>query len=401
MIKPELLAPAGNMEKLQIAYRFGADAAYIGGKVFGLRKYSDNFSLYEIEQAVRLANQLNKQLYVVLNGFAHDEDCPDLITHLKALEDIQPHAFIVSDLGVAQLVNRYTSIPLHVSTQASITNHYGCQFWKDHGAKRIILAREVSILDCIDIQKKCPIELEIFVHGAMCASYSGKCTISNISAGRDSNRGGCVQSCRHKYDLIDPNNNEQLDSKHIMNAKDLMGLYQIPACIKASIASLKIEGRMKSNLYVANAVRSYRSAIDYCYEHIRHNQTIEYSFLNRLETQLRQVSNRDFSSGGLEHIPAGDSIHYNFGGYQKQLDYIGIVRDVIDEERVVIDVKNTFKQGDQLTVLKSESDIEQLLPINNFWSLTGENLVIGKQNSLISLPYFKNAKPFDVITRQL
>ena len=399
MVKPELLAPAGNMEKLQIAYKFGADAAYIGGKVFGLRKYSDNFTLNEIKQAVELANSLNKQLYVVLNGFAHDEDCPDLIDHLNALEDIQPHAFIVSDLGVAKLVSRYTSVPLHVSTQASVTNHYACQFWKDHGAKRIILAREVSIADCIDIQKNCPIELEIFVHGAMCASYSGKCTISNISSGRDSNRGGCVQSCRHKYDLFDPNTNELMDSKHIMNAKDLMGIQQIPACIEANIASLKIEGRMKSNLYVANAVRNYRQAIDYCYDQIKTNQTIDSSILNALEAQLKDVSNRDFSTGGLTHIPAGESIHYDFGGYQKQLDYIGIVREVIDQETVIIDVKNNFKQGDNLGIL--QKDRTQQLKLTDFWSLAGETLEHGKQNSLVSLPYYEHADIYDVVTRHL
>ena len=299
MNKAELLAPAGNMEKLQIAFKFGADAAYIGGKVFGLRKYSDNFTLHEIKQAVKLANSLNKQIYVVLNGFAHNEDFPDLIEHLKALEAIQPHAFIVSDLGVAQMVKQYTSIPLHVSTQASVTNHHACQFWKDQGASRIILAREVSIDNCIDIQEKCPIELEIFVHGAMCASYSGKCTISNISSGRDSNLGGCVQSCRHKYELIDPKTNEHIDAKHIMNAKDLMGIYQIPACIQANIASLKIEGRMKSNLYVANAVQCYREAIDYCYEQIQSNQSIDFTRLEQLENRLKRVSNRDFSTGSV------------------------------------------------------------------------------------------------------
>ncbi|RAP31963.1 hypothetical protein DID76_01840 [Candidatus Marinamargulisbacteria bacterium SCGC AG-414-C22] len=153
MIKPELLAPAGNLEKLNIAFAYGADAVYIGGKVFGLRKYSDNFTLHEINTAVKIANRSGKAVYVVLNGFAHDEDMPDLIEHLKALNNIKPHAFIVSDRGVADCVATYTDIPLHVSTQASVTNHYACQFWKDMGAKRIILAREVSINDCIDIQK--------------------------------------------------------------------------------------------------------------------------------------------------------------------------------------------------------------------------------------------------------
>lgn len=399
MLKPELLAPAGNLEKLHIAFLYGADAVYLGGKVFGLRKYSENFSLHEIKQAVDLANSLGKSVYVVLNGFAHDDDIPDLISHLHDLETIQPHAFIVSDLGVAQLVSQHTTIPLHVSTQASVTNHYACQFWKDQGAKRIILAREVSIEDCIDIQQHCPIELEIFVHGAMCASYSGKCTISNVSSGRDSNRGGCVQSCRHKYDLIDPETDQLLDSKHIMNAKDLMGINYIESCIKANIASLKIEGRMKSNLYVANAVQCYRQAIDYCYKQLQDNLPIDSMYLTQLEQQLRAVSNRDFSSGGLATLPGGDSIHYDFGGYHKTLDYIGIVRDVIDQDRVIIDVKNSFSVGDTLAIFQPHQSKPRQHHIEACWSLRGDPLEAGKQNTLVSLPFFSEAKPYDVITR--
>ncbi len=233
----------------------------------------------------------------------------------------------------------------------------------------------------------------------MCASYSGKCTISNISAGRDSNRGGCVQSCRHKYDLFDPETKEQLDSQHIMNAKDLMGIYQTPAAIQANIASLKIEGRMKSNLYVANAVRSYRSAIDYCYDQLTTNQEIDYSVLAKLENQLKTVSNRDFSTGGLLERPAGESIHYDFGGYQKQLDYVGIIRDTT-KEKIFIDVKNHFKLGDQLTILHHNGSQTTLTP-DTFWNIEGNAVSQAQQNTIIALPKTPNSKCFNVITKQL
>ena len=196
--KPELLAPAGNLEKLKTAFAFGADAVYVGGHVFGLRKYADNFTLNELDAAIQLANKMDKKVYVVLNGFAHNSDLEALETHLKELEKIQPHAFIIADMGVFQLAKRFTTIPLHVSTQAGVTGRYGCQFWLEAGAKRVILAREVSLDDCRGIKSKVPVELEVFVHGAMCASYSGKCVISNYTSARDSNRGGCIQSCRHR-----------------------------------------------------------------------------------------------------------------------------------------------------------------------------------------------------------
>ena len=398
MKKPELLAPAGNLEKLHIAYAFGADACYVGGHVFGLRKYAENFTLSELASAIKLANQKNKQLYVVLNGFAHDSDIDMLIDHLHEMNKLQPHAFIISDLGICEVVKQHTTIPIHVSTQASVTNAYGCQFWKDHGASRIILAREVSIQDCVQIQKQCPIELEIFIHGAMCASYSGKCTISNISAGRDSNRGGCVQSCRHKYELVDPTTNNVLDSKHIMNAKDLMGLYQIPAIIQANIASVKIEGRMKSNMYVANAVRSYRAAIDYCYDKAIKNEAIEPDIMKTFETQLQLVSNRQFSSGGLEQRPRSESIHYNFGGYQKQIDYVGIVRDTTPHQQIYIDVKGTFKSSDTLTVLHQNGETSSFQP-TEFWSSNGESLNVAKPNTVVRLPFPKKSNRFDVICK--
>ena len=296
MTLPELLAPAGNLEKLKIAFRFGADAVFVGGKVFGLRKYADNFDLTELKAGVDLANQLGKQVYVVLNGFAHEADMDALHDHLAELEAIQPHGFIISDMGVFQLAKRLTTIPLHVSTQASVTNAAACQFWKEAGASRIILAREVSVAECREILAEVETELEVFVHGAMCASYSGKCVISNYSAGRDSNRGGCVQSCRHPYHVADDHGPDAAYTRHIMNAKDLNALMLLPEIVQSGIASLKIEGRMKSNLYLANSVRAYRLALDAIANGLEGDALQDH--LTRLSTDLSLVSNRQFTTGG-------------------------------------------------------------------------------------------------------
>ena len=376
MNAPELLAPAGNFEKLKIAFAFGADACYVGGTVFGLRKFADNFSVSELYQAVNYANERQKKVYVVLNGFAHEEDIPDLIEHLKVLEDIQPHGFIISDLGVFELAKTYTHVPLHVSTQASVTSWRGCQFWKAAGASRIILAREVSISECQRILSKLDIELEVFIHGAMCASYSGKCVISNYSSGRDSNRGGCVQSCRHTYELYDQEGRHN-DTAHIMNAKDLMAIEQIPALIDSGIHSLKIEGRMKSNFYVANAVKAYRTAID------------EYLENGKIDTQelieaLHRPSNRQFSSGGLSSRPTASSIHYQFSGYQKNNEFLGTVKHVTDQS-VFVEFKQPPKIGDLISILKQSGTVDNF-KLDVCYNMAGQLIESIHPSSMIRFP---------------
>ncbi|MDC0037002.1 U32 family peptidase [bacterium] len=358
--KPELLAPAGNLEKARVAFAYGADAVYVGGNVFGLRKYADNFSIQQLKTLLAIAKKKHKHVYVVLNAFAHNSDIDPLITYIRQLDEVQPHAVIVSDIGVARLVSQYSSIPIHASTQASIAHAQGCDVWKSLGAKRVILARETSVEDCVTIKQHCPIELEVFVHGAMCASYSGKCVISNYASGRDSNRGGCVQSCRHNYVLYSPQDNSKETSTHVMNAKDLMGIHQIPHIIDAQIESLKIEGRMKSNLYVANAVSVYRRAIDYCYSQIEAKKPIDQQLLEQFSQQLAGVSNRTFSSGGLKHRPGGESIHYAFSGYQKELQYIGMVREIDGAGNAVCDVKTAFQNTDALQLISPQHHVESI-----------------------------------------
>jgi len=292
---------------------------------------------------------------------------------------------IVSDYGVARLITDTTSLPLHVSTQASVTHAMGCAFWKELGAKRVILAREVSLEACKAIQAEVDIELEVFIHGAMCASYSGKCVISNYTAGRDSNRGGCVQSCRHRYRLSDPKNPHAQHSTHIMNAKDLQGILQIPAVLDAGIASLKIEGRMKSNIYVANSVAAYRHAIDYCVQMRQSGQAINTATLRSFQAPLSDVSNRSFSAGGLQQRPAGDSIHYDFEGYHKTVHYIGRVHQLDRHGYAVCDVKQSFNADDRLGVLCIHTKKLAPLHLHALYTVAGDTCTRAHPNSVVKL----------------
>ncbi|RAP36494.1 peptidase U32 [Candidatus Marinamargulisbacteria bacterium SCGC AAA071-K20] len=397
--KPELLAPAGNLEKLKIALLYGADAVYVGGHVFGLRKYADNFSETQLEQGIAFANSLNKRVYLVLNGFAHNQDLDQLLPYFKILNKLKPHGLIISDMGIVQLAKAHTNIPIHISTQASVTNKYTTKLYKDAGAKRVILAREVSIEDCKEIKAYTDIELEVFVHGAMCASYSGKCIISNYSAGRDSNRGGCVQSCRHKYHLFDPETKEEVDQKHIMNAKDLMAVNLLPDLIISGVDSLKVEGRMKSNMYVANISKVYRQAIDYCFDCIVNKKEINPEKINTWQLELSKVSNRSFSTGGLEDRPFSESIRYNFDKYEKDVDYIGTVKDCLNDA-LIIENKVPFEVGDQLELVSPSHDT-QTFQVTNFFDLRGNRLEKSKPNSIVSLPFEGHKEKYSLLRKCL
>ena len=385
--KPELLAPAGNIEKLKTAFLYGADAVYVGGQVFGLRKYAENFSLNELEIGINLANKKNKKVYIVLNGFAHQSDLYTIKNHLKDLEKIKPHAFIIADLGLIEMAKKHTTIPIHISTQASVTNSAACNFYQKKGAKRIIFAREVSLKSIQKIKKNTSIECEIFVHGAMCASYSGKCVISNYSAGRDSNRGGCVQSCRHHYKLEDKTQINSSSESTIMNAQDLIGVDQLQQIINLGIDSIKIEGRMKSNLYLANVVSNYRYALD----HQNHNK-------EKIKENLTDISNRTFSSEALTGFQNNAGINTTFSGYTKTTTLMGIIKEV-SETTAVVEVKNPFKPGDTLSLYQpNEKKINLTIP--TIHSLLNEPLPISKPNSLVKIPIPKKTKALSILGKK-
>ncbi|RLA64170.1 MAG: U32 family peptidase, partial [Epsilonproteobacteria bacterium] len=243
----ELLAPAGNLEKLKVTVSYGCDAVYLGGEKFGLRSAADNFTNSELEEGVSFAHERGVKVYVVLNSFLYDKDLEELPPFLAFLEQLQVDAVIVSDLGVLKTVKELTNIPIHLSTQASCLNIEAGKLWKKMGAKRLILGREVSILEAAKIKRETGLEVELFIHGSLCMAFSGNCVISNYTMGRDSNRGGCAHNCRFEYSM---DFGDKKVNSFFMSSKDLMGISQIPEFFLNEIDSIKVEGRMKTHLYV-------------------------------------------------------------------------------------------------------------------------------------------------------
>lgn len=389
MKRPELLAPAGNLEKLETAFLFGADAVYIGNWIFGLRKFADNFTLKQMEVGIDLANQLGKKVYVVLNGYAHNEDLVALKPYFKDLNRIQPHGFIISDAGVAALSQELTSVPLHVSTQASVTNAYECMLWKELGATRVVLAREVTIEQIKEIKRQVDIEIEVFVHGSMCASYSGKCVISNYTAARDSNRGGCIQSCRHAYELTDEETGD-VETTHIMNAKDLMTLDLIPALVNAGVESFKIEGRMKSPMYVASVVTAYRDAID---------GVMKASAGITPGTDLNEISNRGYFSGGLAERPDGQSINYVTNGHTSGLKYLGSVKSVDLNVGSFVLARAIISVGEEIEI-QTPSGISSFV-VNEIRNMAGDSIERCIPSQLISLPELLNVPNHSILRKPI
>ncbi|MFC1770705.1 U32 family peptidase [Candidatus Margulisiibacteriota bacterium] len=385
--KPELLAPAGNLEKLKTAFAFGADAVYAGITQFGLRKHSENLRLEELKQAVDYASNKGNKIYLAFNSFAFNSDIDQIQDLWDHLNNIKPHALIISDIGIFQLAKKYTDIPIHVSTQANVLNQYGCEFWKKAGAKRIILAREVSLKECRKIKNSLDIELEIFVHGAMCAGYSGKCIISNYLSERDANRGGCVQNCRHQFRI------DEKAATHLMNTKDLMAVSLLPKVINSGVDAVKIEGRMKSNLYLANAVSVYRNALDKAYQSLINKKP--YTF-KEYEKELKKVSNRTFFLGGLIPSKIKKAINTDFQGYTKKVEYIGFVKKVIKNKYILLEVKNPFNQNDRLEVLGSAG---KQIPfhVQSIKDMNGSILKKARPNSLVLIPWVSFARKYDVL----
>lgn len=344
---PEILAPAGSLEKLKVAILYGANAVYAGGQKFGLRTAAENFTLDELREGVSFAHARNAKVYVVLNSFLHDKDLAELPDFVKFLEEIGSDAVIVSDLGVVRTVRAHSKIPIHVSTQASTLNVEAAKFWKSVGATRIVLGREVSITDAGRIKQEAGIEIEMFIHGSMCMSYSGNCVISNFTQGRDSNRGGCAHSCRVEYSLEDLNTREKKTS-FFMSSKDLQGLRLLKTFIDEEIDSLKIEGRMKSHLYAGTMSKVYSEALRY-YE--KHGDFLSDDLI-RWEQELSKVSHRAYTEASLVE-PAGEDSIFNERENDSTNEWkmVGTVLKATPESGIVIEVKNAFNQGDTLEVI--------------------------------------------------
>ncbi len=352
MKKVELLAPAGNLEKLKIAVHYGADAVYLGGKLFGLRAFADNFSLEEIVEGVRFAHERKAKVYVTVNIFPHNDDIRMLPEYLKELEETGIDGLIISDPGVWQIVqDTGVNLNLHLSTQANTVNWAGAKFWENHGMKRLVLARELSLQEIIEIKRRVGIELEVFVHGAMCISYSGRCLLSNYMAGRDANKGECAQPCRWKYALVEEKRPgiyyplvEDAMGSYIFNSQDLCLIHHLPALLEAGVSSLKIEGRMKSIHYVATVVNAYRRALDEYYRDPRN-----YSFDPAWYEEITKVSHRDYTTGFLFGKPDEKDHNYGTSSYLRDYDFVGLVLDYDKGTGwATVEQRNNFGVGDVL-----------------------------------------------------
>lgn len=348
MKKIELLAPAGSLEKLKVAFHYGADACYIGGRDFSLRANATNFSIDEIKEACDIAHELGKKIYVTVNIVFHNEDVKGLEEYLRSLEKAGVDAIIMSDPWLISFVKeKKINLELHMSTQASTLNYESVNFWKDLGVSRVVLARELHYSEIKDIIDKTGMEIETFVHGAMCSSYSGRCVLSNYFTNRDANRGGCAQVCRYCFDLYDDNKEKvESDTEFTMSTKDLSLISMLSKMIEIGIASLKIEGRMRSNYYIATVVSTYREAIDSYYD-----GTLDEEKLAYYKKVLNRVANRDSEEQFFNTFP--DVKGQYFLGRQEvsNQDFLGIVLDYDEENKIVtITERNFFKKGDLVEI---------------------------------------------------
>ncbi len=389
----ELLAPAGNFEKLKTAFRFGADAAYLGGKDFSLRSFADNFSAEELRAAVEYAHARGKKVYVTANIFAKNADFAALADYFRYLQEIGADAALVTDVGAFSLAKQVApKLPLHVSTQANTTNKYAAKFWQEQGAERVVLARELSLSEIAEIHEYCPgLELEAFVHGAMCVSYSGRCLLSNYFAGRDSNRGECVQACRWKYSVRALREEgeggecaveEDGRGSYIFNSKDLNMLPYLDKLAAAGVCSFKIEGRMKSAYYLATAVNAYRRAQD---------GTLSVSAA--LE-ELNKVAHRAFTAAYALGNNA-ETIHYSDSQEAGTRAYVA---DVLEDGGAgaagntcaLVQMRGRFRVGDTLEILSPSDSFNRTFAVEEMTSEEGERVEDAKlvmQKLRLRCPY--------------
>ena len=385
-MKTELLAPAGNAAKLKTALYFGADAAYVGGKDFSLRSFADNFTRDELTEAVKLAHSLGKKIYVTANIFAKNADMPLMEDYFAFLQSIGTDAAIISDSGVVYAAKKAApKLAVHISTQANLTNKYAVKFWHEMGATRAILARELSIDEIAEIHAFVPdIELEAFVHGAMCISYSGRCLLSNYLAGRESNRGECVQACRWNYQIrksdalsdsgwLDIEEDDR--GTYILNSKDLNMSEHLEKLVKAGVSSFKIEGRMKSEYYLATVINAYRRCMDG-------------GFSAEVARELLTAAHRDYTTAYTLGENA-NTVNYTDSQTKGDCDYIANVLGV-ENGFVTCEMRGRFKVGDTLEVLSPTENFGKSFKVEKAFLSSGEavqDCKLVQENYKINCPY--------------
>lgn len=384
MQKPELLAPGGSLEKLKMAIMYGADAVYIGGEAYSLRTAAENFSISDMKEGIQYAHERGKKVYLTANIIPHNEDINEFENYIKEIRPLGFDAVLISDLGMFDMMHTLApEIPIHVSTQANNVNWRSAAMWHKLGASRVVLAREMSFEEIAEIRKKIPsdLELEAFVHGAMCISYSGRCLLSNYLTNRDSNQGACSHPCRWNYSLVEEKRpGEYMDvfenerGTFIFNSKDLCMIRHIPELVKSGICSLKIEGRVKTSYYVATIIGAYRREIDRYFA-----DPENYTFNEEEFEELCKVSHRPYTTGFYYHKPDSDSQVYTDSSYIRDYDLIGMVEDYNPETKIArISQRNKFSVGEEIEVMQ---------PMKPYYKMIVRDMKDENQNPIESAPH--------------
>lgn len=398
----ELLAPAGDRNKLIMAFNYGADAVYLASKRYGLRTFAGNFDLEELKWATEYAHKLNKKVYVTVNIIPHDADFDGLDEYIKSLAQANVDAVIVSDLGVIQVVKRVApKLDIHVSTQANVTNSETANFFASLGVKRIILAREMSLEEIKKIRANLPrdVELEAFCHGAMCISYSGRCLLSSFMTGRDANRGACVQACRWEYEINEVAKKdkypieEDSHGTYILNSQDMCMIEHLDKLRDAGVASIKIEGRMKSEYYVANIVNAYRMALNYLDSHEN------FDLPEEIKNEVFKSSHRQYGTGFYF-----DKAKQNLNTSMPEADYdfVAVVLKGTEKNGALAEMRNRFKAGEILELLTPNGDLDDnLIKIESITDEQGEKIEDCKKvQQKVFIITDKILKPYDIIRRK-
>ncbi len=399
--KPELLAPAGTFEKLKATIHYGADAVYLAGSEYGLRKNAGNFSLMELDRAVQYAHKRKVRVYVTVNIFCRNRHLEDIEKYFREIENIGADAIIITDPGIVEMAKKtIPNIPIHLSTQANTTNWASAKFWEDLGIKRICLARELSFKEILEIKEKTGLELEIFIHGAMCISYSGRCFMSQYLTNRDANEGDCSQSCRWEYFLVEKKRmgeyfpvEEDENGTYFFSSKDLCLIKYIPDLIQLGISSFKIEGRMKSIYYVGMVTKIYREAIDAYY-----NGSEDYRYNLEWEKELSKVSNRSFTYGNFNGKIKND-IADSFSRTQTY-DFIGIVKKPLSGNRAFVDIRNKILLGDEVEWVGKRSQ-SSCFKIEAMFDSTGTcKKEIAQPNEEVIIQFNANVEEYDILRKK-
>jgi len=394
MNKPELLIPAGSLENLKIAVKYGADAVYIGGEQFGLRAKAKNFSHDDMKAAVEYAHEHNVRVYVTANIIAHNDDLNGVEDYFESLKEINPDALIIADPGILAIAKEVLpDMELHLSTQANNTNYAALNFWYKQGVKRVVIARELSFAEIATIRAKIPIDMDIeaFVHGAMCISYSGRCLLSNYMANKDANKGACSHACRWTYNLVEETRPgeympvfENDRGTYIYNSKDLNMIEHIDKLVKVGVSSLKIEGRMKTALYVATVTGTYRKAIDKFFEDPDSYQANKATYME----DLRKCSHRKFTTGFYEGKPDDEAQIYDSNTYVRDYTFVGRVAKDTNGDKTLVEQRNKFIIGDTLELMKADGRFVEFIveEIETFKGEMVESAPHPKQLIYLKLP---------------